>query len=543
MDVTVKADVWDEFHDLTHRSVRWLFVLGLSTNCLFGVADSQVLPSTALPGMLTYRGAAEALMGCVLAFNLLTRAGDRTVASAYVGIVGYALCTVGLAVRLGTPSDRYPAFMLMIATLALVPWRAVHTWALGGALWALWMLVNFAGLPVSHLEAGPLLVHGAHLAGALALAGTVTVTRQRNIRVTIQKQTDFQDAIRQREKLARQTAHDIRSPVTALQVIQDQSALMDVEDRQLLREAIERVTDIANNLVSFQGGGSVVAGSSVTETPISPLLHAVLAEKRASFQASGIQFVMQETGPAAAAFARVNAPGFTRSVSNLLNNAAESMSFAGVVNVGLEARSDHLELSIRDSGCGIASEDLTKVLQGGVSIGKPKGQGLGLSSAASAMQQWGGSLRVDSIQGMGTTILIDLPTSEAPAWFAPAIQLAPGTVVLALDDDSAMARLWTARLSDAAGLHEASLLTFRRPEDFITAVEAHNGRRLCLVDAQLYGNTLAGVQAVEKAQCWSDVIFVTSRYNDPGLQKRCIDHGAHMAPKAYAAHIPIRMMR
>ena len=535
--MALTANLAEEFHALTHRSVRWLCILGLAATSLFAVADSLVIPHGFLLGWLLGRAGQLVLLAGLLALNMGTQPGRWSVLQAYLGILGCALCLGGMAVWLGRPSEHYPAIMLCIAALCLIPWHAAHTLALGSAMLLLWGVVNFTGPAPFH--GGQFVQQLAYLGGALAVSGTVSVARGRLVHANQQRQTDYEAALRQREKLARQTAHDIRSPVTALQVLQDQSTQLNEEDRLLLRDAIARVNDIANNLITWHSGDAVGPGSAVVDTPISPLLHALLAEKRASFHASGIQFLIKETGPAAAGFARVNAAAFTRSMSNLLNNAAESMSFAGVVNVDLEARGEHLELSIRDSGCGIDPQNLPKILAGGVSIGKAQGQGLGLASAAQTMQQFGGVLQVDSMLGVGTTVRIDLPAASPAPWFAAAINIELGTVVLALDDDTSMARLWAARLAET----HATLMTFQRVENFVKAAEAHAGRRVCLVDVELYGNTLGGVQAVELARCWADAIFVTSRYNDLALQKACIDHGARIAPKAFAAHIPIRLLR
>ncbi|MVO97927.1 sensor histidine kinase, partial [Rhizobium leguminosarum] len=49
-------------------------------------------------------------------------------------------------------------------------------------------------------------------------------------------------------------------------------------------------------------------------------------------------------------------------VLNLVSNALK-FTFAGVVRVTQRVERDHIQLQVRDSGCGIAAEDLTRVFE------------------------------------------------------------------------------------------------------------------------------------------------------------------------------------
>ncbi len=70
------------------------------------------------------------------------------------------------------------------------------------------------------------------------------------------------------------------------------------------------------------------------------------------------------------------------------------------MTVALRRRADCLEVSIADTGIGIAQEDQRRV------------SGLGLSIAKKVVEMHGGSIAVRSQAGMGTAFTVELPALE-----------------------------------------------------------------------------------------------------------------------------------
>jgi signal transduction histidine kinase len=95
---------------------------------------------------------------------------------------------------------------------------------------------------------------------------------------------------------------------------------------------------------------------------------------------------------------------------NLLSNAVKFTPGGGKVEV-LAARSgDVLEISVRDSGVGISTEDQARLFENFRQVGaKGEGTGLGLALSKRLVELHGGKIRVDSAPGRGSTFRFTLP--------------------------------------------------------------------------------------------------------------------------------------
>ena len=103
-----------------------------------------------------------------------------------------------------------------------------------------------------------------------------------------------------------------------------------------------------------------------------------------------------------------------RIVWNLVTNAIEAMAnHGGRVTISTQrAGGSNAVLKITDNGPGIPPDQLSQVQEPFFTT-KPNGTGLGLSICRSMAWQFGGSLKIESSLGEGTTILVNLPGEEA----------------------------------------------------------------------------------------------------------------------------------
>ncbi|MCB4756601.1 MAG: response regulator [Elusimicrobia bacterium] len=97
---------------------------------------------------------------------------------------------------------------------------------------------------------------------------------------------------------------------------------------------------------------------------------------------------------------------------NISKNAVQAMKAAAVKRLIVAVRidGDRVIVSFRDSGCGIPVENLSKVFDPFFTT-KPAGEGtgLGLSVSYGLIQDHRGKIYIDSEEGGGTTVTIELP--------------------------------------------------------------------------------------------------------------------------------------
>ena len=104
-------------------------------------------------------------------------------------------------------------------------------------------------------------------------------------------------------------------------------------------------------------------------------------------------------------------------LNNLIDNACKYTS-DGAIQLSLKAQDNRLKIRVADTGIGIAPDKLEEVWkefrqapsQPGA---RPDGFGLGLAIVSARVRQLGGSCRLQSTPGEGTTVRVELPANTA----------------------------------------------------------------------------------------------------------------------------------
>jgi signal transduction histidine kinase len=170
-------------------------------------------------------------------------------------------------------------------------------------------------------------------------------------------------------------------------------------------------------------------------------------------------------------------------VGNLLNNAAKYTPPGGRIDLSLAVEGDDAIVRVRDTGAGIAADDLRHVFDSFTrSRARPTpadgGLGLGLSLVKRLVELHGGSVRADS-QGPGTgaEFVVRLPlapparaVADGPR-VAPAAAVRPRSVVVIEDNDDGREALMTALRLDGhavrgarSGREGVELVVTERPD-------------------------------------------------------------------------------
>ena len=101
-------------------------------------------------------------------------------------------------------------------------------------------------------------------------------------------------------------------------------------------------------------------------------------------------------------------------IDNLLSNAIKYSPDGGEIKVGGQVDSDDVTVYVRDQGVGITERDQERIFDrfyrvDGTLSSRTQGTGLGLFLARSIVEAHGGTMRVESRPGKGSTFYFTLP--------------------------------------------------------------------------------------------------------------------------------------
>jgi len=215
--------------------------------------------------------------------------------------------------------------------------------------------------------------------------------------------------------LSKQVAHDIRSPLSTLNVVLstiDNS--LPHEQKELIENAVNRINQIADDLLNNAKSRNVNNQNVQTKRhqQLDQIINSIAKEKESQGLVGGriklsLDLDSNQLG------ANINDGDISRILSNILNNAIESIESGGEVRVSLRYFDKLAVISIMDNGIGIPDHILevlgTREVSFGKQHSKASGNGLGIFHARKTLESAGGSLAILSKVGVGTNIEIRVP--------------------------------------------------------------------------------------------------------------------------------------
>jgi signal transduction histidine kinase len=225
-------------------------------------------------------------------------------------------------------------------------------------------------------------------------------------------------------------------------------------------------------------------------------------------------------------------------VLNLAINARDAMPDGGLLTIATSNLSlasddaqddlgpgDYVVIVVRDTGTGMSEEVLRNAFEPFFTTKPPgRGSGLGLSQVYGVTRQSGGSVRIDSAPGEGTSVMVLLPRAPVDAAAVPRPDVPPAKVgaaapkpspvkratVLLVDDEESV-RATIGAMVESAGF---SLLTAASGTAALELVRSGVLFDLLMVDFAMPGMTgLAVARVVRECRPSASVVFITG-YGD-----------------------------
>lgn len=338
----------------------------------------------------------------------------------------------------------------------------------------------------------------------------------------------------------RQVAHDIRSPLSALNVLVTNAKGSLPEDTSSVLQAVaRRIEQIAEKLVhkstEIEKIQSSLQGKSNTgPVHLQQVIRGVVIEKQIHAKSKGIEINFITEPEAKNNFSVVEPVELYRVISNIINNSIEAISETGEVTVHLDANPIHNIISIQDNGKGVRNDNLPHVFKREATFDKESGTGLGLYHAQKMINQWGGEIYIESDWGVGTEVIIELPIVEKPVWFVTALDVRSVSQVILLDDESANYKKWSKKFE---GL-PVSFFYFSSFEEFSKSTQI-NEDTLFLIDYEFENSKFNGLDIANEINDPKNCIIVSGRNNEPVIIKYCLLNGVRYLYKGRIESIEI----
>jgi len=227
-------------------------------------------------------------------------------------------------------------------------------------------------------------------------------------------------ASRAQQRFVSDASHELRAPLTAIQgnleLLRRHRAMPETERDEALTEVERESTRLSRLVADLLVLARADAGVSLKRCPVD--LDAVVLEayKEARHLSQGQALTLDPFEPA-----RVEGDEdrLKQLLLILLDNALKYTAATGHVTLGLHRRETEVEIVVRDTGVGIAPEDVPLVFErfyraDPARSRDPGGTGLGLPIARWIVEQHEGEILLDSQLGQGTTVTVRLPLCLCP---------------------------------------------------------------------------------------------------------------------------------
>ena len=239
------------------------------------------------------------------------------------------------------------------------------------------------------------------------------------------------DADRRKDEFLATLAHELRNPLapirTGLELIRlagDTPAAVE-QIRTVMQRQVAHMVRLIDDLLDVS---RITAGKIQLQrelTPLTVMINSAVEANREAMTAGRLVFHLDL--PDHPVWLDVDATRFVQVVSNVLHNAVKFTEAEGHVTLRGELQRTangtpgDLVLTITDSGAGISPEMLPRVFdlfaQGGGTVGRQSGLGIGLALARRLIEMHGGSIEAHSGgRGRGSAFQIRIPVStQSPA--------------------------------------------------------------------------------------------------------------------------------
>jgi signal transduction histidine kinase len=257
---------------------------------------------------------------------------------------------------------------------------------------------------------------GGRVTGAVVVSTDVT-SQKRDAQERERLLHEAEQAVADREHVLAVVSHELRNPLNtiglAAAVLSDMMAGPEAGQKSIasIMRSAERMKRMIQDLLDLS---SIQAGRlAIDPRPLDP--RSVVGEAVESFEAEAAERGLTLTREVEdrIPLIRADRDRLFQALANLIGNALKVTTSGGVIVSARRDRGEHkVAFSVRDSGPGIPKDQQDLLFEPywrGQST--YKGTGLGLAITRGIVEAHGGTIRVESARGAGTTFSFEIPTA------------------------------------------------------------------------------------------------------------------------------------
>jgi heavy metal sensor kinase len=319
-------------------------------------------------------------------------------------------------IEMGAPTDQIDSALHKLIVTLLIGLPAVVVIAVVGGS----VLVRRALHPVEILRGNAEKITFSNLSQRLPVDATGDALE--HLAQTLNQMLERLDlAYQQASRFSADASHELRTPLTIMRG-ELESIEAEMRAQQLpmaFRERIGSVLEEAERLSTIVEGLFAIARLDAGEAKIEDVPCDLAALARSTTEqmqllADDKRLAVTVVAAPEPVFVMGDAARLKQIIVNLLDNAIKYTLAGGALSIAVRAESNKAILHVQDNGIGIPAEALPHLFERFYRADKVRsrgtqGAGLGLSIIRAICQAHGGTIRIQSVEGAGTAVTVELP--------------------------------------------------------------------------------------------------------------------------------------
>lgn len=221
-----------------------------------------------------------------------------------------------------------------------------------------------------------------------------------------------------RQQFVSNVSHELKTPLSSVKVLSESILLQEDVPKEMyveflhdINSEVDRMTAIINDLLTLVKLDQKEIPLNFKEIDLNQMMTDIVKRLQPLADAKGVALQWEAVKEV---HADADEMKLSLAISNLVDNAIKYTPAEGTVKVLLDADHQNVFISVADTGIGIPEDEVNRIFERFYRVDKTRdretgGTGLGLSITHSTIMMHKGSIKVNSKEEEGTTVLVRIP--------------------------------------------------------------------------------------------------------------------------------------